>query len=94
MVMSAARDYESLHDFVDRLTPAQVRRLRALVTQDEELAPLVDNAGPGSEPSLESGPPDSMLALFGSITDGPADIAERHDDYVRDRMRRRFGESV
>jgi hypothetical protein len=36
--VTAAYDYEDMHHLVDRLTPAQVRRLRLLVTQDEELS--------------------------------------------------------
>jgi hypothetical protein len=36
--VTAAYGYEDMHHLVDRLTPAQVRRLRLLVTQDEELS--------------------------------------------------------
>lgn len=34
--------------------------------------------------------PEGLIALIGSIQ-GPADLAERHDDYLRERMERRFG---
>jgi hypothetical protein len=34
-----------------------------------------------------------VLALIGSIN-GPEDLAERHDDYLRERMRGRFGDSA
>jgi hypothetical protein len=33
------------------------------------------------------------MALIGSI-DGPADLGEGHDDYIRERMRERFGDSA
>jgi hypothetical protein len=36
--VSAAFDHEDMHQLVDLLNPAQVRRLRLLVTQDEELS--------------------------------------------------------
>jgi hypothetical protein len=125
--MSGARDVESLHEFVDRLTPTQVAHLRALATQDAEFRSLFGHVGHGRDPGLSSevrrlrarvreleaelgarrvqptptpepaedeGLPEGMLALFGSITDGPTDMAERHGDYIRERMRRRFGDSV
>jgi hypothetical protein len=38
-----------------------------------------------TETSEDEAPP-TFLALIGSV-DGPADLAERHDDYVRERMR-------
>jgi hypothetical protein len=31
-----------------------------------------------------------LLALIGAVS-GPEDLAERHDDYIRKRMRKRFG---
>lgn len=74
--MTAAYDYEDLHHLVDRLTPAQVRRLRVLVDQDADLA--------GATPPAAVGP-DHFFSLIGSI-DGPADLAEHHDSYVRERM--------
>lgn len=91
--MSAAFDYEDMHHLVDRLTPTQVRRLRLLVTQDEELSqvalalPAVE--GTGTEESVPAG----LLALIGSVN-GPEDLAEEHDDYIRERMRDRFGDSA
>ena len=88
--MTAAYDSEDLHHLVDRLTPAQVRRLRLLVTQDEELS-RVASGMPRTATSNEA--PPSLLALIGAV-DGPADLAERHDDYVRERMSRRFSGSA
>jgi hypothetical protein len=35
--------------------------------------------------------PDGLLALIGSI-DGPPDLGEQHDYYIRQRMRERFGD--
>lgn len=88
--MTAAYDSEDLHHLVDRLTPAQVRRLRLLVTQNEELS-RVASGMPRTATSNEA--PPSLLALIGAV-DGPADLAERHDDYVRERMSRRFSGSA
>ncbi|KLL12785.1 hypothetical protein FrCorBMG51_03585 [Protofrankia coriariae] len=84
-----------MHHLVDRLTLSQVRRLRLLVTQDEELSRVVEEAGgrPAVETPSEDVVPAGLLALTGSIR-GPADLAERHDDYIRERMRLRFGDSV
>lgn len=77
--MTAAYDYEDLHHLVDRLTPAQARRLRLLVAHDDEFAAAV---------SAQSGSLAGVLALIGTV-DGPEDLAERHDQHVRQRLRPR-----
>ena len=79
--MTAAYDYEDLHHLADRLTPAQARRLRRLVTQDEELS---RTAVADSRDDVAAG----LLALIGSIA-GPADLAEEHDEHVARRFRSR-----
>ena len=79
--MTAAYDYEDLHHLVDRLTPAQARRLRRLVTQDEELS---RSAAADTDTRSTAG----LVALIGSIT-GPADLADEHDRHVSARLRRR-----
>jgi hypothetical protein len=91
--VTAAYDYEDMHHLVDRLTPNQVRRLRLLVTQDEELSQVAQTLPAADSPEAQAVVPDGLLALIGSI-DGPADLAERHDDYIRERMRERFGDSA
>lgn len=48
------------------------------------------DAGSGQALSPEQPVPEGSLALIGAV-DGPKDLAERHDDYVRERMRERFG---
>lgn len=88
--MTAAFDYEDMHHLVDRLTPAQVRRLRLLITQDEELSQAAEAPSPRPE---EQPVPDGLLALIGAVK-GPKDLAERHDDYIRERMRERFGDQA
>lgn len=90
--MTAAYDYEDMHHLVDRLTPTQVRRLRLLVTQDEELSEVAQSL-PAVDADDEESVPAGLLALIGSVN-GPEDLAERHDDYIRERMRERFGDSV
>jgi len=90
--VSEAFDYEDMHYLVDRLTPTQVRRLRLLVTQDEELSQAAAAALPPG-PDDEQPVPDGLLALIG-VVNGPEDLAERHDDYIRARMRERFGDQA
>ena len=90
--VTAAYDYEDMHHLVDRLTPTQVRRLRLLVTQDEELSQVAQTLHVADLSEAEA-VPEGLLALIGSI-DGPADMGERHDDYIRERMRERFGDSA
>ena len=88
--MTAAHDYEHLHHLVDRLSPTQVRRLRLIITEDEELSQVdqqVPDAGGSSSDDAGDLLPDSFLALSGSI-EAPADYAERHDDYIRERTER------
>lgn len=80
-----------MHHLVDRLTPTQVRRLRLLVTQDEELSQAAGALPP--RPDEEQLVPEGLLALIGAVN-GPVDLAERHDDYIRQRMRERFGEQT
>jgi len=89
--VTAAYDYEDMHHLVDRLTPTQVRRLRLLVTQDEELSQVAQSL-PAVDANEESVPA-GLLALIGSVN-GPEDLAERHDDHIRERMRERFGDSA
>ncbi|MFC5907896.1 hypothetical protein [Streptacidiphilus monticola] len=86
--MSEAFDYQDMHHLVDRLTPAQVRRLRLIISQDEELAQVAEEVQ-DSEEAEEGGLPESFLALIGSVSSGRGDMAENHDDYIRERMRQR-----
>ncbi|MFJ6139488.1 hypothetical protein [Kitasatospora sp. NPDC092286] len=75
--VSVAHDCEDIHHLVDRMTPAQVRRLMPLVTQDEELAPVAEGLTAEDETrEAEAGHSDRLLSLAG-IIDGPADLAER-----------------
>lgn len=78
---------------VDRLTPTQVRRLRLLVTQDEELSQVALALPAVEEAETEKSVPAGLLALIGSVN-GPEDLAEEHDEYIRERMRERFGDSA
>ncbi|MEU3201921.1 MULTISPECIES: hypothetical protein [unclassified Streptomyces] len=91
--MTAAYDYEDMHHLVDRLTPTQVRRLRLLVTQDEELSQVAQSLPTVDANEGEESVPAGLLALIGRVN-GPEDLAEQHDDYIRERMRERFGDSA
>jgi hypothetical protein len=90
--MTAARDYDDLHHLVDRLSPAQARRLRLIITEDEELSRIdqEDSAPAGESDADDGGLPEGFLALFGGIS-APADYAERIDDYNRERAQRHLG---
>jgi hypothetical protein len=84
--------YEDMHHLVDRLTPSQVRRLRLLVTQDKQLSRAVEALTPPREAG--AGPvPAGLVALIGAVN-APEDLAERHDDYIRERTRERFGDQA
>lgn len=54
------------------------------------MSPREGDARSGRALSLEQPVPEGSLALIGAVN-GPEDLAERHDDYVRERMRERFG---
>ncbi|MFB8279840.1 hypothetical protein [Nocardia colli] len=85
--MTSAHDYEELHHLVDRLTPAQARHLRLLVSEDPELsttAPAKDDEDRGRSEGLRS--------LIGIWDSGRTDAAERHDHYIRERLRQRRDE--
>jgi hypothetical protein len=63
---------------------------------DEDLHQLDDHEGEPfrvaePEPELAVSAPAGLLALIG-VMEGPADLAERHDHYVAERMRRRYGD--
>ena len=78
--MTAAHDYEDLHHLVDRLTPAQAERLRVLVADDPELASATR---PESEQVAARG-----LSIIGIWDSGRSDLSERHDEIIRERMKR------
>ncbi|MFE3446796.1 hypothetical protein ACFXNW_27515 [Nocardia sp. NPDC059180] len=71
--MTSARDYQELHHLVDRLTPAQARRLRLIVSEDPALSTAI--AAPRDDEAV----PDALIALSGIWDSGEADTAGRHD---------------
>ena len=75
------RTYSELHHLIDGLQPNQARRLLRLVRSEPEFAV------PASEESAVSGDDDEAgqpLAIVGCVRGGPADLAERSRDYVRE----------
>lgn len=81
--MTAAQDYDALHHLVDRLPPRQARRLRVLVAADPELARFTE---PADEAALAQSR--RRLVTTGCISGGPADLAERAEDYLREHFSR------
>lgn len=77
--MTAAHEYDDLHHLVDRLTPRQAERLRVLVAADPELASAT---GPGSDQATQ------RLSIIGIWDSGHGDLSERHDEIIRERMKR------
>jgi hypothetical protein len=65
---------------VDRLTPRQAARLRLLVAADPELAP-------GTEPDL-SHEANRLPSIIGIWESGRGDLSERHDEIIRERLKR------
>ncbi|MGH3500950.1 MAG: hypothetical protein ACRDQA_08660 [Nocardioidaceae bacterium] len=81
--MTAAHDYEDLHHLVDQLTPDQARRLRVLVESDPD---LTQATGPGEEAHAEPAP--QRLSIIGIWDSGRGDLSERHDEIIRERLKR------
>jgi hypothetical protein len=78
--VTAAHDHDDLQHLLDRLPPAQVRRLRALVESDPELSQYVEPSGQTDE----GGGRRRLLSLIGSMDSGRGDLAERHDEIIRE----------
>jgi hypothetical protein len=79
---------------------AEFRRHGVEPGQRVHLRVVTDVAGPSTEPSPDDAPvapggdavpTDALLSLIG-VFEGPPDLAERHDDYVKERMRRRLSD--
>lgn len=80
VTMTAAHDYDDLHHLVDRLTPGQAERLRVLVASDPELTPTPE---PGGEQAAQR-----RLSIIGIWESGRGDLSERHDEIIRERLKR------
>ncbi len=77
--MTAAENYDDLHHLVDRLTPRQAERLRVLVASDPDLASAVE---PGGEQATR------RPSIIGIWESGRGDLSERHDEIIRERLKR------
>jgi len=80
VLVTAAHDYEDLHHLVNRLTPRQAARLRVLVASDPDLASA-------SEPEDEE-PTTRRPSIIGIWDSGRSDLSERHDEIIRERLKR------
>jgi len=80
--VTAAHDHEELHHLVDRLSPDQARRLRGLIESDPELARFAesDHEAAGKE--------QHPLSIIGIWESGRGDLSERHDEIIRERLKR------
>jgi hypothetical protein len=78
-IVTAAHDYEDLHRLVDRLTPRQAARLRLLVSADPELADEPSEGESAAQP----------VSIIGIWDSGRGDLSERHDEVIRERLKRR-----
>ncbi|WP_156095144.1 hypothetical protein [Nocardia lijiangensis] len=76
--MTAAHDYDDLHDLVDRLTPAQAHALRAVALQ----LVVTDSTDPGtaSEPVGER----RRRLSFAGLMHAEPDLAARSEDVLRE----------
>jgi hypothetical protein len=83
--VTAAHDYEDMHHLVDRLSPAQVRRLRVLVESDPELSGLVD---PTLAQESDAPPRRRLLSFIGIMESGRGDLSERHEEIIREGLSR------
>ena len=82
-VTAAHDDDEDLHRLLDRLPPAQVRRLRALVEADPELARYAS-----TEPDAVPPGGGALLGFLGSFESGRGDLGERHEEIIREGLDR------
>lgn len=81
--MTAAHDYDDLHHLVDRLSPRQAARLRVLVASDPDLAPAAHPEAGNDQPQ------ERHLSVIGIWDSGHGDLSERHDEIIRERLKRR-----
>ncbi|OPG12158.1 hypothetical protein [Microbispora sp. GKU 823] len=82
--------HNELHHLVDQLPPDQARRLLRLVETDPELADYIpETLKPhGQESPLPTRKSRRRIAFAGILDDGPADLAERAEDYLREHFTR------
>jgi hypothetical protein len=78
--VTAAHGYDDLHHLVDRLSPRQAERLRVLVASDPDLAPAARPEGKGQGVKRH-------LSITGIWESGRGDLAERHDEIIRSRLK-------
>lgn len=98
--MTTVRERDELHRLIDRLTPGQARHLLTLAKADPALAAATEEAEPlpvlrATGPHAEPGPEGDALRLFdsfvGIMDSGRGDLAERHEEIIREGIDRREG---
>ncbi len=82
--VTAAHDYDDLHHLVDRLSPRQAERLRVMVAADPEFASAAQPEVPEEGEQEEK----RRLSVVGIWESGHGDLAERHDEIIRGRLKR------
>ncbi|WP_204050644.1 hypothetical protein [Microbispora siamensis] len=79
--MTAAHDYEDLHALVDRLRPEQVRDLHAVVLRLVKANESTDRSDAEQEGRRR-------LSFIGAMRSGVGDLAERHEEVLREGLNR------
>jgi hypothetical protein len=89
--------HNELHHLVDRLPPDQARRLLRLVETDPELADYVPDTAAAVNDEIEHNShegqsggqePRRRISFAGIFDAGPADLAERAEDYLHEHFDR------
>jgi len=87
--MSAAFATPDLHEYIERLTPAQERHLRLVIDTDAELPPITGEPQiAAADQKREASVPAGILSLIGMYDDAPADLRTNANHYLADRAAR------
>lgn len=85
--MAAVHDYKEMHHLVDRLSPAEVRRLWDLVASDPKLSKRT-HASRLSDDATELSTPVRQLSTAGLGASGREDLSDRVEELLAERFNR------
>ncbi|MFG1874114.1 hypothetical protein ACGFIV_04675 [Sphaerisporangium sp. NPDC049003] len=83
--MTAAPNYQDLHALVDQLRPDQAQELRAVALR------LVKSNEAAEELECEQRSRRRRLSFIGTMNSGAGDLAERHEEIIREGLAERLG---